>query len=98
LFSMPFKYPLTPNRATAKATQKAALAMTAPGLPDPTTLFDNDKRSCPPAAKTPCVLCCGAAACMEEFDADSATAARIAALTARLPMEYLRAVRILCIV
>jgi hypothetical protein len=35
---------------------------------------------------------------MEEFDADSATAARIAALTARLPMEYLRAVRILCIV
>ena len=95
---MPFKYPLTPNRATAKATQKAALAMTAPGLPDPTTLCDNNKSSCPPAAKTPCEVCCAASACLEELDADSATAARIAALTARLPMEYLRAVRTLCIV
>ena len=95
---MPSKYPLTPNRTTAKATQTAALAMTAPGLPDPTALFDKDNSSCPPAAKIPRVLCCSAATCREEFDADSATAARIAALTARLPMEYLRAVRTLCIV
>lgn len=46
----------------------------------------------------PFALCCDAALSKEEFVADNATAAKIAAPTAKLPMEYLSTVRTLCIV
>lgn len=94
LFSILLRYALPASSTTAVATQKAALAMTAPGSPDPTTLLTTVSNSCPPAAKMPREASCWAAkACTDEFEADKATAARMAAPTAKLPTRYLSTVR-----